>query len=102
MNLDKKAKNLLEGNPSMMVPWFLMASYLYYHENESLFSDEYYDALSKELLLKWDQVEHFHKHLIEVGDLMAGSLYRLKESDYPSLCKSTAHHLLSVMKGERE
>lgn len=102
MNLDKKAKNLLEGNPNMMVPWFLMASYLYYHENESMFSDGYYDTLSKELLLKWDQVEHSHKHLIEVDDLMAGSLYKLKEKDYPSMCKGAAHHLMAVMKGEIE
>ena len=102
MNLDKKAKNLLEGNPNMMVPWFLMASYLYYHKNESMFSDEYYDALSKELLLKWDEVEHSHKHLVTKDDLMAGSLYKLKEMDYPSMCKGAAHHLMAVLKGERE
>lgn len=98
MNLDKKAQELLAEKPNLMVPWLLMASYLYYHENESIISDEYYDALSKELLLKWDQVEHPHKHLIEVDDLMAGSLYKLKELDYPSMCRAGALFLMRELK----
>lgn len=93
MNLDAKAQGSIKDKPNLMVPWLLMASYLYYHENESLFSDEYYDALSKELLLKWDEVEHRHKHLITKEDLMAGSLYKLKELDYPSMCRGAALYL---------
>jgi hypothetical protein len=99
MNLDKKAQEFIAEKPNLMVPWFLMASYLYYHENESMFSDEYYDALSKQLLLQWDQVEHAHKHLIEVDDLMAGSMYRLKELDYPSMCRAGALFLMRELKG---
>jgi hypothetical protein len=98
VNLDKKAQEFIAVKPNLMVPWFLMASYLYYHENESMFSDEYYDALSKELLLKWDQVEHSHKYLIEVDDLMAGSMYRLKELDYPSMCRAGALFLMKELK----
>jgi hypothetical protein len=98
VNLDKKAQEFIAVKPNLMVPWFLMASYLYYHENESMFSDEYYDALSKELLLKWDQVEHSHKHLIDVDDLMAGSMYRLKELDYPSMCRASALFLMKELK----
>jgi hypothetical protein len=93
MNLDEKAQGLIAEKPNLMVPWLLMASYLYYHENESLFSDEYYDALSKELLLKWDKVEHPHKHLITKEDLMAGSLYKLGADAYPSMCKAAALYL---------
>lgn len=93
MNLDAKAQGFIKDKPNLMIPWFLMASYLYYHENESMFSDEYYDALSKELLLKWDEVEHSHKHLITKDDLMAGSLYKLKKWDYPWLCRDAALYL---------
>jgi hypothetical protein len=98
MNLDKKAQEFIAVKPNLMIPWFLMASYLYYHENESMFSDEYYDALSKELLLKWDQVEHIHKYLIEVDDLMAGSMYRLKKLDYPSMCRAGGLFLIKGLK----
>jgi hypothetical protein len=90
MNLDAKGRELIKFNPNLIVPWFLMASYLYYHKNQSLFSDEYYDELSKELLSRWDQVEHRHKHLITKEHLIAGSLYNLKEDDYPKFCKSAA------------
>lgn len=90
MNLDAKGKNLLEVNPNLIVPWFLMASYLYYHTNQSLLSDEYYDKLSKELLSRWDQVEHRHKYLITKDDLIAGSLFTLKEENYPEMCKGAA------------
>jgi hypothetical protein len=90
VNLDAKGRKLIEFNPNLIFPWFLMASYLYYHKNLSLFSDEYYDELSKELLSSWDQVEHRHKHLILKGHLIAGSLYTLKEEDYPEMCKAGA------------
>jgi len=90
MNLDDKGRELIKFNPNLIVPWFLMASYLYYHNNQSLFSDEYYDELSKELLSRWDQVEHRHKHLITKDHLIAGSLYTLKEEDYPVMCKAGA------------
>lgn len=90
MNLDAKGRNLLEVNPNLLVPWFLMASYLYYHTNQSLLSDGYYDELSKELLSRWDQVEHRHKYLITKEDLIAGSLFTLKEEEYPEVCKATA------------
>jgi hypothetical protein len=98
MNLDKKAQALIAEKPNLMVPWLLMASYLYYHNNESMFSDDYYDALSKELLLKWDEIEHSDKHLITKDDLMAGSLYKLKELDYPSMCRAGALFLARELK----
>jgi len=90
VNLDTKGREITGSNPNLIIPWFLMASYLYYHKNYSLFSDEYYDELSKELLLRWDQVEHRHKHLILKEHLIAGSLYTLKEEDYPEMCKAGA------------
>jgi len=90
MNLDAEGRKIIGSDPNLIVPWFLMASYLYYHKNLSLFSDEYYDELSKELLSRWDQVEHRHKHLITKENLIAGSLYTLKEEDYPEICKSAA------------
>lgn len=100
--LDQKARELVAEKPNLIVPWFLMASYLYYHKSESLFSDAYYDELAKELLNKWDSIEHSHKYLIPKEDLIAGSLYKIKEKDYPSMCKGAAMYLLAEMKGDKE
>ena len=65
-------------NPNMLVPYYLMHSYLYYELNEPIISDAEYDELCRELKDKWDSVEHFHKHLIDVNSLGAGTGYQLK------------------------
>ena len=62
----------------MLVPYYLMHSYLYYEMNEPIISDTEYDELCRELKEKWDSVEHFHKHLIDVQSLGAGTGYQLK------------------------
>lgn len=102
MNLDQKARELIAEGPNLIVPWFLMASYLYYHKSESLFSDTYYDELAKDLLSNWDSIEHSHKYLIPKEDLIAGSLYSLKANDYPTFCKGAAMYLLAEIKGDKE
>lgn len=96
-NLDAKGREITGSNPNLIVPWFLMASYLYYHTNRNLLSDGYYDELSKELLSRWDQIEHRHKHLITKDDLSAGSLYRLREEEYPMLVKAAALFLVEEL-----
>ena len=65
-------------NPNMLVPYYLMHSYLYYEMNEPIISDTEYDELCRELKDKWDSVEHFHKHLIDVNSLGAGTGYQVK------------------------
>ena len=63
---------------------FLAASYLYYIMcDETPWSDTEYDMWARDLLEHWDEWEHVHKQLIEKGDLRAGTLYALKESQYP-------------------
>ena len=70
-----------------------MASYLYYYREVSLFSDSYFDYLCTMLIQHWTMFEHRHKALILQTDLESGSLYRLKESDYPTICRDTAQML---------
>ena len=62
----------------MLVPYYLMHSYLYYVMNEPIISDIEYDELCKELKDKWDSVEHYHKHLIDKQSLGAGTGYQLE------------------------
>lgn len=90
-----------ETSPNAVVPWFLIASYLYYIHDLSILSDGLYDAMAKEMQRDWDQIEHVHKHLITKGDLDAGSLYRLKASDYPGSVRGAARHLVAGEWGER-
>lgn len=78
--LDDYAAEIFAENINMMVPWYLMASYAYYKKDEPILSDAFFDAMSKTMLERWDDIDHFHKHLITVDDLQAGTYL----GDYPS------------------
>ena len=82
-------------NKNMLVPYYLMYSYLYYKKNESLISDNEFDDLCKDLLKNWDNINHMHKHLISRESLEAGTGYDLK---YTSMIISAANSLLNNKK----
>jgi len=65
-------------NPNMLVPYYLMHSYLYYVMNEPIIEGTEYDEICRELKEKWDSVEHYHKHLIDKQSLGAGTGYELQ------------------------
>jgi len=46
--------------------------------NEPIIDDTEYDEICRELKEKWDSVEHYHKHLINVQSLGAGTGYELQ------------------------
>ena len=80
-----------QKHPDRLVSFILMASYMYYvvHEDSPI-SDGEFDALCKTLLEQWDAVKHPHKRLIDCDALRAGSLYQLKDDDYPQSVKNAA------------
>ena len=82
-NLDNAAAKIFAENINMMVPWYLMASYAYYEESDPIFSDSFFDDMGKTMLSCWDDIEHFHKHLITVDDLNAGTYL----GEYPERVK---------------
>ena len=71
--LDNHAAKLFADNINMMVPWYLMASYAYYQEDDAILSDGFFDDMGKTMLACWDDIEHFHKELISKDDLTAGT-----------------------------
>ena len=71
--LDQKAAELFAENINMMVPYYLMASYAYYKEYDPIFSDDFFDAMAKTMLERWDDIEHMHKVYISKNDLRAGT-----------------------------
>ena len=78
--LDEHAAKLFANNINMMVPWYLMASYAYYKQDDAIFSDGFFDDMGKTMLKCWDDIEHFHKEHISVGDLESGTFL----GEYPS------------------
>ncbi len=80
MNVDQHAAELFAENINMMVPYYLMASYAYYKQDNPIMSDSFFDSMSQTMIACWDDIEHFHKHLIDLEDLKAGTYL----GEYPS------------------
>ena len=78
--LDDHAAKIFAKNINMMVPWYLMASYAYYKQDDAIFSDGFFDEMGKTMLACWDDIEHYHKEYITVDDLQAGTFL----GEYPS------------------
>lgn len=71
--LDTHAAKIFANNINMMVPWYLMAAYAYYKDDNPIFSDQFFDEMSKTMLDVWDEIEHFHKEYINPDELRAGT-----------------------------
>ena len=91
--LDQHAAEIFAKNPSMMVPWYLMASYAYYKEDNPIFTDTFFDELSKTMLTVWDDIDHFHKELVTVEDLRAGTYL----GEYPLRVKGGLRHIRKTL-----
>ena len=84
-----------EQNENMLIPYYLMFSYLYYEKNISLIDDAEFDGMCKTLLDKLDTLTHMHKHLVKKESLTAGTGYDIK---YTNLIKDTAMRLTNTWK----
>lgn len=76
-----------ETNPNMLIPYYLMFSYLYYVKNISLIEDTEFDQMCKTLLEKLDGLTHMHKHLVKKENLTAGTGYDIV---YTNMIKDSA------------
>ena len=74
MIFDVHMMKAVESNVNLYVPWYLMAAYAYYMDDNPILSDGVFDMMAKKMLERWDEIEHQHKHYITVDDLRAGSL----------------------------
>lgn len=92
--------NLDEISGGRLVSMYLMASFLYYHENVSIIEDGEYDALCKKLLKELPTIKHNHRHLVSRESLKAGTAYHLRRDDYPLIVMSAAEHWYKQLKGK--
>lgn len=72
---------LIASNRNLLVPFYLSLSWLYYEKDEIIVCDDTYGIICDRLYAEWDQIEHWHKHLVEREALKAGTGYHLKYPD---------------------
>lgn len=77
------------------VSWYMMAGYAYYILGVSMLTDACFDAMAKDILANWsDLQDHQHLKYLTKDDLEAGTLYRLAWDNYPSMTVAAMIHLL--------
>lgn len=76
--LDDYIRRVIDSNINMLVPHYLMHSYLYYSEGDTVIIDEFYDEICKRLDKNLTEVRHEHKYLIRKSMLAAGTGYYLR------------------------
>ena len=97
--LEQKIQERLDKGINVVVPWYLMLSYGYYCLDESIVSDTFFDNMAKIFLENYDNITHRHRNLVSKDDLKAGTLYHMRENDYPLVVRSSFVQVLNN-KGE--
>ena len=94
--LDDECLDTTDSNLQMLVPWYLMAAYAYYVEDDPILSDMMFDKLAKKMLDHWEEITHHHKEYITKEDLAAGSFL----GKYPSRVEGGLKLLREVYYGK--
>jgi hypothetical protein len=81
MNIDQRVNELLQKNINLSVPYYLMAAYAYYKEDDSILSDGLFDYIATLILKNYDTIVHPHKKYITISDLEAGTFL----GEYPRM-----------------
>lgn len=89
---DRYCLGLVRANPGLLVPHFLLHSYLYYVEDSPVISDAAFDEIVKMLDAQWDTVQHRHKALIDRSMLKTGFYL-----EYPSIVPGAAASLREIV-----
>jgi len=92
--MDKHCLDLIDNNVNMTVPWYLMAAYAYYVEDDPIISDQLYDRLVLKIIDNWDTIEHRHKELLSLDDLKAGTYL----GEYPGMVKGAVESIRKDIK----
>lgn len=83
---------LVGRNPNLLVPHFLIHSWLYYVADHPIIQDATFDHLVAQLEARWDSIEHPHKALIDRSLLKSGFYLA-----YPSIVEHSAAALRRML-----
>jgi NAD-dependent DNA ligase len=95
---DRYMQERIEQSINMTVPFYLMAAYAYYKEDDPIISDHSFDMLAKLMLENWSKIKHMHKRSIKKADLEAGTFL----GKYKQLTIDSLHHLRKNIKKDED
>lgn len=91
-DLDKCCFDIVDDNPNMMVPWYIMAAYAYYVEDDPIISDQLFDKLAYKLLKNWESIKHYHKEYLNEDMLRSGTYL----GNYPTRVSGAVKQLREI------
>ena len=94
--IEKAYYDVVNDNINMTVPWYLMASYAYYEQDNPILSDAVFDRLAKKILDNWDEIEHKHKSYITKDQLRAGTYM----GEYPKQVEGAIESIRGACNGK--
>jgi len=77
--IEKACIEICDDSINMNVPWYIMAAYAYYVDDDPILEDSTFDRLAKKILKEWDEITHRHKEYLSKDMLEAGTYM----GDYP-------------------
>ena len=89
---DKECLDKVDNNVNMTIPWYLMAAYAYYEQDNPILSDGLFDRLARKIDENWDLIDHIHKDHITRDALKAGTFL----GKYPSRVEGAVKQLRMV------
>lgn len=63
--LDELCRKKILFNAHLLVPWWIMAAYAYDVDDDPIISDGLFDHIAERLTNEWDEIEHWHKDLLD-------------------------------------
>jgi len=96
--LDDEAMEKISKLHDLIVPWYLISCYAYYHLGTAILSDAFFDALALQLHESYDSLDHPHKHLIDRDSILVSGAF-LK---YPTIAKFSAQGRVKDVLGKEE
>jgi hypothetical protein len=97
MQLDKDCYDIIDNNINMAVPWYIMAAYSYYVDDEPILSDSAFDRLAKKILSNWEEIDHYHKEYLNKDMLKAGTYL----GNYPSRVKDAVEQVKEIYRATK-
>ena len=71
--IEKACMEICDDSINMYVPWYIMAAYAYYVEDDPILEDSRFDMMANRILEHWDEIEHRHKKYLTKDMLKAGT-----------------------------
>lgn len=79
----------MQRSINMAVPYYIMAAYAYYKDDDPIISDTTFDKMAQFILENYDNIDHPHKKYLDRETLEAGTYL----GEYPRLAVDSLKHL---------